>query len=544
MLLGGHSGGTAPIREPASNRIRVGMLGFPLSNLFFLGFDEYSEAVSYLVLEPLVRLSLTNLEPEPALAQSFAKNALHTEFDFELDPHAHFSDGTPVTAEDVLFTWDSIHKPENRTQAFASLFSSIRSCQVISAHKVRFFADKPVADGFALFESFLILPKRHFSNKVFHRDFNESYIGSGPYIFDKVEWGKSISLKANPNYWARKRADKQSRFLIQRVEFQIQTEPALLNEMLLKDEIDYLYYLSAKSWAKDTIGPLFSEHQINKMEVKNQNPFAVAGIAWNMRKPLFSDPKVRKALGLLFDRQRLIKDLFYDQYQLSAGIAPIRSEYHHPDNNPLHYDPQAAVQLLFQAGWKKNSHGVLEKGDTPFTFEILTGNPPAAKHLAIYQEDLKKVGIQASIRIVDWSSYLRLRSQGNFDALDFSRNRNFQMNDLETTWHSSGSKDPSGNITGFSDPAVDSLLEQLRRPLPQKKKSEVIRRLDKLISEAYPIAFSWEPTSTRIAYWNRYSFKKPGYLPFSRWINVFHFWKWAPKDMPSSPLLPGGNGKS
>lgn len=509
----------------AENRIRVGFSGYPVSNLYYVGYDDYSEAITSLVLEPLVRLNPETLFPETGLSERFSENQDHTRFEFELNSKATFSDSSPVTAEDILFTWTILNSPPPQLQAYASQFSSITDCKIIK-NKIVFSAKQAVPMGIALFANFYILSKKHFANGNITKDFNETFVGSGPYVFDRVKWGRSIFLKKNPNYWGRSHPSNQGKYGFERIEFHAQTDPTLLFQMLLKHEIDYLYFLSAKSWALDTQNPLFQKGAILKLETKNQLSFGMAGIAWNMRKPLFQDKRVRKALGLLFDRNRLIHDFFYDQYQPSTGIAYYKSKYHHPDNTPLAFDPAQAKLLLTEAGWSLNSKNKLQRQNQVFSFEILTGNPPAAKFLTLYQEDLRKVGIDASIRVVDWGTYLRLRSQGQYDALDFSRNRDEFMTDLDMTWNSQGAVNPiSGNVTGFSNASADTLLARLRITASPEERVSLVQKLDKLIADEFPLAFSWEPRFQRIAFWNQYTFNGVGYHRYSKWNTLFHEWK-------------------
>ncbi|NBX75803.1 MAG: hypothetical protein EBQ92_04550 [Proteobacteria bacterium] len=510
--------------SPSGNQMRVGFAGYPTSNLYYLGFDDYSEAVTSLVLEPLVRLNSDTLAPEPGLAETFSANRENTRFEFKLDSKAKFSDDSAVTPEDVLFTWSILKSSVPNIQAYASLFIDFGDCQV-SKDKIIFNSKKPIPLGATLFSQFYVLSKKHFSHGTFTKDFNERFIGSGPYVFDQVKWGHSISLNKNPRYWGRDLPTNKGKYFLNRIEFHTQSDPSLLFQMLIKHEIDYLYFLSAKSWAIDTLHPLFQNGSIQKLEVRNQIPFGMAGIAWNLRKPLFQDKRVRKALALLFDRKRLIRDFFYEQYQPTTGVAAYGSEYHHPNNRPVAFDPVQAGTLLKEAGWVLNSKKVLERNGIPFSFEILTGNPPAAKYLALYQEDLRKSGIQAFIKVVDWGTYLKLRNQGQFDALDFSRNRDPFMTDLDMTWKGSGAQDPqSGNITGFSNTEVDNLLEALHKASAPEERKNLVKKLDKLIAEDFPIAFSWEPKSQRIAFWNEYTFNGRGYHNYSKWNQLFNEW--------------------
>ncbi|MFM8270565.1 MAG: ABC transporter substrate-binding protein [Pseudomonadota bacterium] len=497
------------------NSIRIGFAGYPISNLYYLGYDDYSEAVSSLVLEPLVRLNSDTLAPEPALAKHFYSNSINTRFEFELNPQARFSDASSVTIEDVLFTWSILKSPPPQLQAYASQFSQLNDCKLENS-KVVFTSEKPIAAGSALFSQFFVLSKKHFSGRNFTKDFNETFIGSGPYVFDKVQWGNSIFLTKNKTYWGTAEPFSQGKYSLDRIEFHTQSDPSLLFQMLLKHEIDYLYFLSAKSWAIDTQHPLFKTGAIRKLEVKNKVSFGMAGIAWNFRKPLFQDKRVRKALSLLLDRERLIRDFFYDQYQPTTGIAYFGSEFHHPENRPLPFDPKQAKHLLSEAGWTLNAKKVLERNAQIFSFEILSGNPPAAKYLALYQEDLRKLGIQVSIRVVDWGTFLKLRNEGQFDALDFSRNRDDYMTDLDQTW----------SILGFSNSKANEILNRLRSSYSRAARVKWVQTLDKLFSDEFPMAFTWEPRFQRIAFWNRYTFNGLGYHPYSKWNELFHEWQW------------------
>lgn len=520
--------GNMNLSHGATDLIRIGLAGFPTSLLHYLGYDEYSEAITSLVLEPLVTLDSQTLQPQAALARRFEENGSRTRFEFEIHPKATFSDGSSVTSADVLATWNQLKTAGPPAATYAALFGGIEDCQALSSKKVVFTSKQPVAAGLGIFSQFFIMPAKVFAGKSLLKDFNESFIGSGPYRIERVVWGKSISLKRNAQYWGFQEKSSERKYRLEQVEFITQSDPTASFHMLVKDQIDYLYFLSARSWAKDTEHPLFKKGSIKKLEVNNRLPFAMAGIAWNLRKPLFQDVRVRLALAHLFNRDRLIKEFFFDQYLPSTGIAHSKSVFHHPKNHPVRFDPQKAHALLKEAGWKQSegSHQYIKDGK-PLQFEILTGNPPASKYLAYYQEDLRKAGIQISLRVVDWPTYLRMRSQGTFEALDFSRNRDEQLRDLDLTWHSKGAADPaSGNITGFQNKKVDDLLAQIQSETRASARERLIRQLDLMISQNHPMAFSWEPKYQRIAFWNRYEFTEPGYHAYSRWNQLFHEWQW------------------
>jgi ABC-type transport system substrate-binding protein len=497
-----------------------------VSNLFYLAFDEYSEAVTQLVLEPLVRLNLDTLTPEPALAESFSALPHLGRFEFILDPRAKFSDGTPVTAKDVTFTCATLQEAHKQGRVVLEFLSFLISCKALSAHKVLIKTHVPFPQGIASFSQLFILSHKHFSSGTFFKDFNDRYIGSGPYQFNKVIWGKTIELKKVPSYWATKDAIKKGNYHFESIIFETQPDPKLMTRSLLQHDLDYVYFLSSQSWHQDTQGPLFQSGKIKKLEVRNKIPFALAGIAWNLRKPLFQDKNVRHALSLLLDRERLIKDFFFDQYQPISGIAYSGSSYHNPQNSPVKYNPVLAETLLKQSGWNKNTRSQFEKNGMVFSFEVLTGNPPAVKYLTFYQESLRQVGIELKIKVVDWATYIKMRNQGQFEAIDFSRNRDERMMDLETLWLG---KDTAGkainNLFGYSNSRVNKLLLNLRKVTNQSTRLSLIQEIDKTIADDFPMAFTWEPKFQRIAYWDNFSFAPPGYHGFSRWNNLFVAWK-------------------
>jgi ABC-type oligopeptide transport system substrate-binding subunit len=128
--------------------------------------------------------------------------------------------------------------------------------------------------------------------------------------------------------------------------------------------------------------------------------------------------------------------------------------------------------------------------------------------------------------VVDWGTYLKLRNRGQFEALDFSRNRDDFMSDLDMTWSSKGALAPeSGNITGFSHPRVDELLVALHQAPSPVERRTLVQKLDKLIADEFPIAFSWEPKFQRIAFWNEYTFNGRGYHHYSKWNQIFNEWQ-------------------
>ena len=509
----------------------VGYPGYPKTLLFYLAFDELSEGVNSLVSETLLDQNLETYDFIPLLASEWTVSPDKMLFTFKIDPRAQFSDGTPVTANDVKFTWDTILNPKNKTAPFQAEYSSIESCTVVDDHTVQFKAKTLHFKNFEKLAGLIILQKHFFSKGDFNKGFHTKLLGSGPYTLESVKQGERIFLKRNPKYWGASLPQNIGRYNFDRIVFKTVNDYNVQFELFKKGDIDYFYFLSSKMWATETDAPPFHKNYVKKLKAENLLPFATQGIAWNLRRPLFQDRRVRLALSHLMNREKWIKELMYSNYVASTGVVGVNSEYRAPANAPIPYDPKRARELLKEAGWVKvGSDGVLVKDGMRFEFEILIDNPMLQKHLTLYQEDLKKMGIRMNIRTVDWATAIKLTDDRQFDGRELARGRAVHPSDFEVMW---GSKyadlKASVNFTGYKNPEVDKLASQIDQTFEKEARIPLVRKLDEIIAQDQPMSFAWEPTYFRLAYWNKFSFPGQGYFNYSNWKTTFHFWWLDPK---------------
>jgi ABC-type transport system substrate-binding protein len=243
------------------------------------------------------------------------------------------------------------------------------------------------------------------------------------------------------------------------------------------------------------------------------------------------------------NRERYIKDLFYSNYVMSKGTINVNSVYASPKNKPLLYDPKKARELLREAGWTKvGSDGVLTRDGQRFEFEMLIDNPALQRFLTIYQEDLKQMGIKMNIRTVDWTTSIKLRDDWQFDATLVARTQDVDPSDFAVLW---GSKDAdtkgSANNTGYKNPEIDKLAQQIDETFDKAKRIPLVRKLDETLVRDQPMGFTWEQTYLRVGYWNRFAFPGKGYFNYSHWRDIYEYWWYdAEKDAKLKKAMQSG----
>lgn len=255
-------------------------------------------------------------------------------------------------------------------------------------------------------------------------------------------------------------------------------------------------------------------------------------IAWNLRRPLFQDVRVRHALSYLMPREQWIRDFFFNQYVPAAGIVGVKSKNHSPNNRPFVFDPKKATQLLDAAGWKVGPEGKRVKDGKPFRFEMLSDSPALEKVLTLYQEQLRKYGIEMKFHSVEWAQAAKLVDNREFDAFPFARGREVDPGNFGAEWGAESAGVPgTENLTGYHDPEVDRLARTIDQTFDREKRRSLVRKLDEKIARDQPMSWCWEPTYFRIGYWNRFGFPGKGYFPYSYWNDVFQYW-WADAKKP------------
>jgi len=458
--------------------------------------------------------------------------------EFDLHPEARFSDGHPVTAEDVVFTFDLLKK--KGSPFFKSYYAGIQNVTALTAATVRFeFGASTNRELPLIVGEVPILPEHYWAERDFETPSLEPPLGSGPYLVDRIDPGRTIVYKRNPDYWGRDLAVNRGRHNFDYHQYDYYRDSTVALEAFKAGEYDFRSEHASKAWATGYTGAPFDDGRIIKEEIRHQNPVGMQGFIMNTRRTLFSQPEVRQALTYAFDFEWTNNNLFYGAYTRSHSyfsnsemaadtlptpeeleiLEPVRDQvppevftrvYRAPSTNGSGNNrPQLrmALALLKQAGWKLEGGKLVDHQGTPFTFEILLVQKEFERVVAPFIRNLERLGISARIRIVDVSQYINRLRQFDFDMVVYGFGQSSSPgNEQRDYWHSSSADQPgSRNLIGIRNPAVDYLVEQLIAAPDRQQLVLRARALDRVLQWNHYVIPHYHISAYRIAYWNKFA---------------------------------------
>ncbi|MDP2784070.1 MAG: extracellular solute-binding protein [Sulfurimicrobium sp.] len=475
---------------------------------------------------------------------------------YRLNPRAKFSDGSPVLAEDVKFSFDTLKSPLAHPQ-YRFYWADIKRAVVVDARIVRFDFARVNPELHLLTGQIPIFSRRWGGGKPFDQIVTAPPLGSGPYRLDEVQLGKKISFRRNPDYWANDLNTRRGMFNYQRVAFVYYKDSTVQLEAFKAGEFDFVAVSNSKQWARDYRGPKFSQGLIRKAELKHGNNAGMQGFAFNTRRDIFKDQRVRKAIGLALDFEWSNQNLFYGQYQrcnsyfsnselASSGVPrgdelkllePYRDRlppevfaqaWQPPSTKPpgsLRANLRQAKSLLAQAGWTYRDGALRNAGGEPLAFEIVLAEKGFERIVGPFARNLARLGIQASYRTVDVALYQRRSDTFDFDMMvqSFPESQspgNEQMN----MWHSSAAgKEGSNNVIGIKDPVVDALVEKVVYAPDRQALVTATHALDRVLLNGDYLVPNWFTPTHRVAYWDKFGFPRqlPLYYSATEWMLRF-----------------------
>jgi microcin C transport system substrate-binding protein len=331
--------------------------------------------------------------------------------------------------------------------------------------------------------------------------------GTGPYTLSDsdVEKGKSITIRRRKDYWAENNRINVGQYNIDEYKEIVVRDDNLAFEMFKKGELDYYYTVRPKTWAEELNIPSVQRGLIAKRAVFNNYPASLLYIAFNTRRKPWDDIRVRKALTLLFNRKQYIEKLFYNLFTPTNSYYPA-TVYENPSNPKNEYNPQEALKLLAEAGWKdRDAQGRLTKAGQPLQVEVLYGTKNYDPWLTVYQEDLRKVGITLNLRYTEPETRFKMIMQRQFELTGGAWGVGSVFPEPRPEYHSEGAdRDNTNNITGFKDKRVDALSEKYEVTFDPAERTKLLRELDGVLAEQYHYMLRWYDPAQRIAYWNKY----------------------------------------
>ena len=437
----------------------------------------------------------------------------------------HFQDGKPLTGRDLLFSLKAIKNPWVNAPFLRVYYQSLVQAELVDDTTLRLVAKEPYFRNESTLGSFPVLPQHYYdpeglldtvsvaelvalrpgdpvgeaSPQVararqfaerFNTNFARNPMGSGPYKFHSWKTGQEVVLQRDPNYWGIGQEGIDQAYIDQHTARVFNNTDAAL-VALKASEIDTMS-LTPIQHLKQTSGGRFDKQFAKHLYFAPSYTY----IGWNNTHPIFSDPRVRQAMTYLTNRKQMVKTMLFDLGEVVDGpIYLFRPEYDktlfsHP------YDPQKALQLLGEAGWKDtDGDGILDKviagQKVPFRFEIKfnSGNEIRKSVALTVQDELKKHGIDASVRQLDWTIYLDDVRNHKFDAIILGWGMPATEPDEYQVWHSSQAENKGSNVISFTNARADALLEEYRRTFDPQKRIELYREFQQILNQEQPYTF-------------------------------------------------------
>lgn len=475
---------------------------------------------------------------------------------YHLNPRARFSDGSPVLAEDVKFSFDTL-KSELAHPQFRFYWADIRRAVVVDARTVRFDFARVNPELHLLTGQMPVFSRKWGGGKPFDKVVMDTPLGSGPYQVEEVHLGKKITFRRYPDYWAKDLNSRRGMFNFDRVSFLYYKDETVQLEAFKAGEFDFAAVFNSKQWARDYRGTKFNRGLIKKAELKHSNNAGMQGFIFNIRRDIFKDRRVRKAIQLALDFEWSNRNLFYNQYQrcysyfsnselASSGIPqgeelkllePFRNKlppevftraWQPPSTSPpgsLRANLRQAKRLLAEAGWTYREGALRNAQGQPFEFELLLAQKGFERISGPFERNLAKLGIRMNYRTVDVALWQRRADTFDFDMIVhvFGQSQspgNEQMN----MWHSSSAdKEGSSNMIGIKDPVVDALVEKVVYAPDRKSLVTATHALDRVLLNGEYLVPNWFVPTHRIAYWDKFGFpaKLPLYYSAAEWMMRF-----------------------
>lgn len=503
---------------------------YPKSMNYYLDNNMLSAEIFGIMFESLLSINPLTLDYEPSIADKWRISKDKKTFTFYIDKDARWSDGKPVTAHDVAWTYQAVMDPKHMTGVHKVSLERFRPPKVIDRHTIRFTAESVHWKNLLTLGGLNIMPKHAYAQKDFNKINFAFPVVSGPYHPGEMQEGRLIRMKRRKDWWQKDFAVNRGKYNFDTITFKFYAERENAFEAFKNGNIDLFPVYTSRIWVKETNSEAFLKNQIIRQKIYNHNPVGFQGFAMNMRKPPFKDVRVRKAMALLLDRRKMNRTLMYNQYFLHRSYYEDLYSEQNPCPNPLiEMDKAEARRLLDNAGWEVNPKtGFREKNGKELKIKFLTRNASSEKFLSIYAEDLKDAGIKLIIDKKDWAAWARDMDEFNYQMTWAAWGASI-FKDPEGMWSSKEANRKGGaNITGFKSPEVDRLIEEQKTIFPIKKRNQICRRIDQIVFKDHPYVLLWNIDYTRLLYWNKFGTPETVLSKYGDEMSALWYWWYDP----------------
>jgi len=471
------------------------------------------------------------------LAQTIEQPADRMWVAFELRPEAKFSDGTPVTAEDVAWTYRTLL--EQGRPSFRIQMADVKDVAVESPRRVVFhFRSNENRELPLILGGLPVLPEHFFAGRDFTRPLTDPPIGSGPYRIAGFELGRSVTYVRRPDWWAVDMPTGKGTNNFDRVRVEYFRDSTVAMEAFKAGQIGLRSENISKNWATAYDFPAVAQGLVKKQDFPHHLPTGIQGFAMNTRRAVFANPLVRQAMAEAFDFEWANRNLFYGTYTrtlsyfsnsdlASSGVPqgdelkllePYRAELPPALFTDVFALPvtdgsgnnreqlRKALDLLRQAGWNVANRRLVDEKGQQVGFTILLDDPSLERVALPYVQSLQKLGIDARVRTVDPAQYQHLTDDFDFDMIMMIYpESDVPGNELRDYFTCAAAKaQGSFNVPGVCDPAVDALVEKVITAQDRDTLKVAAHALDRVLLWRWYMVPNWDSRTFHIAYWDRF----------------------------------------
>ena len=464
---------------------------------------------------------------------------------FNLRPEARFHDGKPITADDVVFSLETLKtKGHPRYRAY---YASVAKVEKLDARRVKFTfkggenRELPVIVG-----QLPVLPKHYWEGRDFSKTTLEAPLGSGPYRVERIDAGRSIVYRRVENYWAANLPVNVGQNNFDELRYEYYRDRTVQREALKAGQIDLFQENAAKDWALSYDVPAVHDGLLRKEAIPHELPTGMQAFVFNTRKTMFADRRVRRALGYVFDFDWSNRTLFFGQYartqsyfsnsELAARDLPgpgelailerfrgrVPNEVFGPAYEPPKTDGsgdirdnlRAAFALMKEAGYVVREGKLVEAAsDKPLRFEILLSSPALERFALAYVRNLRRLGVDARVRTVDTAQYKNREDDFDFDVIVDVFGQSLSPGNEQRDFWSSKSAETKGsrNTIGVRDPVVDELIDLVIAAPDRTALIDRTRALDRVLAWGFYVVPQFHNRTFRVLYWDK--FGRPATAP-------------------------------
>lgn len=437
--------------------------------------DLVSYSVSGMIFSGLVRFD-KDMNIVPDISESWEIKPGGREVRFHLKKGVLWHDGGELTAEDIVFTYQTVVSPLTASH-HSDHFGPVSRIEVLDRHTVSVFYSEPYGPALESW-TFGIIPKHILQGKDINDiAFDRAPVGTGPYRLKEWVPGRKLRLESFDRHYS-------GRPGIRNVFLRVIPDAAAQLMELRAGGIDVME-LSPEKYQRETA--LFD----SGFTLNRAGSFRYGFLGFNLLDGRFQDKRVRQAISHAIDKDSIVNAVVKGFGSRSTGPYPPEAWYYSKEAEYGSYDPQKAIELLSQAGWKRGEDGVIRKNGETMSFTLLTNyeSKENVKTAQIIQSNLRSIGVQTDIRTLDWQAFRHnVIGKHKFEAVVLSR-AYLRDPDIYDLWHSSKTGEDEWNFLSYMNPALDSLLEKGRRTVKKAERQRIYRKVHEMLAEEQPCVF-------------------------------------------------------